>query len=105
MERFTQEAFEEQARQRGRVLVLDDVLSLHVGKTPSPTLFAYPRADRSDGGSYFETYTAAQLDSYVDAAVKHLVESGHEPVRFRLCIYKRRTRKKYNKNVTIMLTT
>ncbi|TQV91495.1 NRPS-like enzyme [Cordyceps javanica] len=79
MERFTQERFEERSRQYGELLVLDDVLSLHVGKEPSPVLFAYPRADREAGGDYFETFTAAQLDGYVDAVVRHLVQSGHKP--------------------------
>ncbi|EGX88815.1 NRPS-like enzyme, putative [Cordyceps militaris CM01] len=77
MERFTQEAFEQRSFQYGELLVLDDVLSLHASKSPSPVLFAYPREDRS--GGYFETFTAAQLDGYVDAAVQHLIQSGHEP--------------------------
>ncbi|EJP62122.1 NRPS-like enzyme [Beauveria bassiana ARSEF 2860] len=79
MERFTQEAFDEHSRQNP-LLVLDDVLTRHVHQSPSPILFAYPRADREGGdGDYYETFTAAQLDGYVDAVVRHLVQSGHEP--------------------------
>ncbi|KAM3427731.1 hypothetical protein MY4824_009272 [Beauveria thailandica] len=82
MERFTQEAFDEHSR-RNPLLVLDDVLTRHVHQSPSPILFAYPRADRQGSdGDYYETFTAAQLDDYVDAVVRHLVQSGHEPVRF-----------------------
>ncbi|KAJ4153124.1 hypothetical protein LMH87_009628 [Akanthomyces muscarius] len=79
MERFTQEAFEERSRRLGPLLVLDDVLSVHVGKTPSPVLFAYPRGDGGRGDDFWDKYTAAQLDGYVDAAVRHLLDSGHEP--------------------------
>ncbi|KAM3498782.1 hypothetical protein MY10362_007915 [Beauveria mimosiformis] len=79
MERFTQEAFDEHSR-RNPLLVLDDVLTRHVNQSPSPILFAYPRADRQGSdGDYYETFTAAQLDGYVDAVVRHLVQSGHEP--------------------------
>ncbi|KAM3558594.1 hypothetical protein ARSEF4850_004527 [Beauveria asiatica] len=79
MERFTQEAFDEHSR-RNPLLVFDDVLTRHVHQSPSPILFAYPRADRQGSdGDYYETFTAAQLDDYVDAVVRHLVQSGHEP--------------------------
>ncbi|OAA71201.1 AMP-dependent synthetase/ligase [Cordyceps fumosorosea ARSEF 2679] len=83
MQHLTQELFEQRSREFGELLILDDVISLHAGEEPSPVIFAYPRdaADRHSGAEndYFESYTAAQIDAYVDAAVQHLLQSGHEP--------------------------
>ncbi|KAJ6779409.1 hypothetical protein PWT90_09250 [Aphanocladium album] len=80
MNPLTQENFDKECRELGPVLVLDDLLSRHRGVEPSPVLFAYPRANRAGPDEdYFERYTAAQLDAYVDAVVRHLRASGHEP--------------------------
>lgn len=82
MEPFTDEYMEEQTKLYGQLNVFDDIISLRAADSPSAKVFAYPRSN-SDA-DYYETFTAAQLNGFIDAAVKKLIKLGYEPVHLPL---------------------
>lgn len=82
MEPFTDEYLEGQTKLYGQLNVFDDIVSLRAADSPSTKVFAYPRND--DNGDYYETFTAAQINSFIDAAVKKLIKQGYDPVSLSL---------------------
>lgn len=78
MEPFTDEYMEEQTKIYGQLNVFDDIISLRAADSPSANVFAYPSDENVTG--FYETFTAAQLNGFIDAAVKKLMKLGYEPV-------------------------
>lgn len=73
MAHFTQDHVRHLYDTFGELKVLDDIIQYRATDDPPTRILGYPRAGTADD---YETFTGHQLNGFIDAAAKHLHDSG-----------------------------
>jgi len=75
---LTQDYVQKLYAEYGQLDVLDDIIANRAADSPPTAILGYPRHEGRV--NEYEYFTGAQLDRYIDNAVKELIALGISPV-------------------------